>query len=109
MSFEMDSRQFESRMKELENNVKEVMPILEGFAHTCVRQIKSNTPVRTGALRNGIEMEIIDNGVLIQSTAEYSTYVEYGTSRMAAQPFFERVIRENLPTLKRLIEEKLKK
>lgn len=54
---------------------------------------KMLAPVRTGNLRNLIEFRAAtDNGwtflMLAAARAEYSTFVEYGTSQMAPQPFF---------------------
>lgn len=45
-------------------------------------------PVRTGALRDSIHVQRIDHlAVQVRADAEYAAFVEYGTSRMAAQPF----------------------
>lgn len=55
---------------------------------------KMLAPVRTGHLRDEIEFRATtDHGwtflLLAAARADYSTFVEYGTSRMAPQPFFE--------------------
>lgn len=54
---------------------------------------KALAPVDTGNLRNSISSEVTGDGRFgaitaeIGPTAEYGIYQEFGTSRMAAQPF----------------------
>lgn len=49
---------------------------------------QQRAPVRTGRLRDGITVEGSGSASRVVSEAPYSVYVEYGTSRMGAQPFF---------------------
>ena len=46
-------------------------------------------PVRTGTLKRSIELSIEDGGLTarVRATAEYASYVEWGTRFMNAQPF----------------------
>lgn len=48
-------------------------------------------PVDTGNLRNSIGSDLVDTGGAVWAdigpTANYGKYVEYGTSRMAPQPY----------------------
>ena len=44
-------------------------------------------PVDTGELRNSIEVESVGDTVYVVVTANHWPYLEFGTSRMAAQPF----------------------
>ena len=46
-------------------------------------------PVDTGYLCSTIDAGGDESSVYAEATAEYAEYVEYGTSRMGAQPFFE--------------------
>lgn len=47
-------------------------------------------PVRTGYLQSSISASISGtNTIHVEASADYAQYVEYGTSRMGAQPFFE--------------------
>lgn len=50
---------------------------------------KRNAPVDTGRLRSSIGTEIVGDGLAadVGSNVEYASYVETGTSVMAAQPF----------------------
>lgn len=51
---------------------------------------REETPVDTGTLRRNNQTEIIDGGygVKMFNNTEYADFIEYGTSRMKAQPFF---------------------
>jgi HK97 gp10 family phage protein len=44
-------------------------------------------PKLSGALSRSITAEASGNEVNVSAEAEYAAYVEYGTSRMAAQPY----------------------
>ena len=46
-----------------------------------------NAPVDTGYLANSIEGKVTGAGGQVTSSADYWAYVEYGTYKMAAQPF----------------------
>ena len=46
-------------------------------------------PVDTGFLRDNIDFHADDGGVECWSDATYSAYQEYGTYKMAPQPYFE--------------------
>jgi HK97 gp10 family phage protein len=60
-------------------------------AEQIVRDIKAGAPVDTGNLRDSVSMEIVVNEIIpkavIKVEAEYASFVEFGTSRMRAQPF----------------------
>lgn len=64
-----------------------------GDAHTgevvddIGRTMKRLVPVDTGALRDSIEWITVDGRGVISVGTEYWEYVEFGTSKMAAQPF----------------------
>lgn len=52
--------------------------------------MKQRAPVDTGFLRNSIQSEFEGEMTGIVSVgADYAVHQEYGTSNMAAQPFFE--------------------
>lgn len=48
---------------------------------------KARAAVRTGAMRDNIERTTSGGRFTVISLVEYSSFVEFGTSRMAAQPF----------------------
>jgi len=49
-----------------------------------------------------------DKEVYIGTNVEYAPYVEYGTSRMKAQPFLRRALEENKETYAKIIAKALK-
>jgi HK97 gp10 family phage protein len=69
--------------EELSKAVRDLVLLVEGVA-------KKNCPVDTGKLRASITpvIESWAAGYVGTNTA-YAPYVEYGTSKMAAQPFLE--------------------
>lgn len=81
-------------------------------AQAIEAQAKSAAPVDTGNLRNSIQAE--PKTVTSKYTwrvfvgAEYAKYVEYGTVRMAARPYFtpavEKIRPEFIENLKQLIK-----
>lgn len=53
-------------------------------------QAKIKTPIDTGALRASIQSEMTgETSGQVATNIEYSVYVNYGTSRMAARPFMD--------------------
>jgi HK97 gp10 family phage protein len=53
------------------------------------RRAKERCPVDTGRLRNSIAVELEDGGMngAVGTNVEYAPFVEFGTSRMPAQPY----------------------
>lgn len=73
---------------------------------------KDNAPVRTGALRDSIEIlehaEDDEDGVRgsYGTKIEYGGFVEHGTSRMRAQPFLEPTGESTLSEWQRRLKER---
>ena len=65
---------------------------LMSFAQDFEHSARADVPVRTGYLQSSICS--IDGGdrVYAGAGADYAQYVEYGTWKMAAQPFFESAV-----------------
>jgi len=82
-------RNYEWRGDSVIKSVKQSLPgairkaclIVEGSA-------KGYCPVDTGNLRGSITHEVGEEEGKVGTNVEYSPYVEYGTVKMAAQPFF---------------------
>ncbi len=64
-------------------DVEVILGSLEDMA-TYAREI---VPVRTGRLRDSIEVSATAWGWSLGASAPYASYVEFGTSRQAAQPY----------------------
>jgi HK97 gp10 family phage protein len=68
---------------------------LKDIAQNVVNDAQQAAPVDTGYLRDNIQITSqTDKEVVVESRAEYSGYVEYGTVYMQAQPFFEPAVRK---------------
>lgn len=46
-------------------------------------------PVDTGRLKNSIDSTYDDDSAYVGTNVEYAAYVEFGTSRMRAQPYLK--------------------
>ena len=69
---------------------------VEVFIETFLSVANELVPVRTGYLRSTIKAGGDDCNVWCEATADYAQYVEYGTSYMEAQPYFEPALMEAL-------------
>lgn len=68
----------------------EVPKVLQEAADLFVTKAQQNAPVDTGNLRDNIAVEEVDEThAVVTSGAEYSIYVEEGTSKMSPQPFMQ--------------------
>jgi HK97 gp10 family phage protein len=47
-------------------------------------------------------------GASVESRADYSSFLEFGTSKMAARPFMQPALEENKPKIKRLAKQMIK-
>ena len=64
-------------------------PACEVFINTFMDLATSYVPVDTGFLESTIEAGADGDTCWAEAWADYAQYVEYGTSIMSAQPFFE--------------------
>jgi HK97 gp10 family phage protein len=72
----------------------------------CTRTAQLLAPVRTGRLRANIDWaKSAPLRYVIFSRVEYSVFVEYGTSRMAAQPFMRPTLLFGRDLVRRLVAE----
>lgn len=67
------------------------------------RDAKIAAPVDTGFLRSSISSDVRGLHAEVGPTAEYGVYVEYGTSRMAPQPYLGPAFDRNAPLLEKAI------
>lgn len=84
-----DVRVVFNRLPQLAADIKsQGEALVQTSADNIVAGAQDRAPVRTGRLRDGIQREGSGMEAKVTSEAPYSAYVEYGTSRMSAQPFF---------------------
>lgn len=67
-------------------------PACEAFCETFLEKARELVPVDTGYLRSTIEADTDGFFCECMADAEYAQYVEYGTWKMDAQPYFEPAI-----------------
>lgn len=73
------------------------------------RRAKAKAPVDTGRLKNSIHTEPRgDNARWVGTNVEYAGYVEYGTRKMSAQPYFFPSVHEVIPEFKKRLEKAVK-
>lgn len=86
----------------LKNIKKNKDDALAQVGERTVKRAKELAAVDTGEMRDKINYEI-DRGVLyVKADADHSSFVEYGTVKMAAQPFMTPAIREVRQELPRM-------
>ena len=62
------------------------------------KQIKANIPVRSGVLKKAVRSKLMKHtekpsvGIFINMKAYYWYFLEYGTSKMSAQPFMRAAV-----------------
>ena len=101
---------FTSNADAFKGRLNDVIPIiLEEWGLVAEGYAKLNCPVDTGRLRNSIthERRTEESAVHIGTNVEYGKYVEYGTSRMRAQPFLEPAITMNIEEYQSIADEAL--
>ena len=77
---------------------------LTGAALIVEAAAKNLSPVDTGNLRGSITHEINPDHAKVGTNVEYAPYVEYGTSKMSAQPY----LRPGLDSNKAAINQHMK-
>ena len=68
------------------------------FCDTFLAEARARCPVRTGYLRSTISASSTASSITCMVGADYAQYVEYGTSRQSAQPYFEPALQIALET-----------
>lgn len=87
----------------------QVSQIIRKAAFDVEARSKELVPVDTGALQNSIQSEMTgDLSAVVAVGMEYAPYVEYGTSRSAAQPYLTPAADAVRPGLEAAIQDALK-
>ncbi len=60
--------------------------LFAGGERAC-EMAKEICPVDTGTLRDSISVSVGDNRAEISANTDYASYVEFGTTKMAPQPY----------------------
>ena len=78
---------------------------LEGFVDTFLSVSTSLVPVDTGFLQSTLDAGSTESDAYAEASAEYAQYVEYGTWKMGAQPYFEPAVDEGAATFFQMADE----
>ena len=65
----------------------------------------SRTPVLTGNLKNSITYKVREEDAIVGTNVEYAPYVEFGTSKMEAQPYLEPSLHNNKKKIEKLLKD----
>ena len=85
---------FDEFSREAKTNIPR--EIMNYVATVAEQQAQVDCPVLSGYLRSTIHKEILsDLAATVMADAEYAAFVEYGTSKMQAQPFLEPAFRNS--------------
>lgn len=84
--------------KKLKKNVTmtDISRVVRQNGKNLQERAERRAPVDTGTLKRSIDLEITDSGLtaVVEPTAEYAPYVEYGTRFMNAQPYLKPAFNE---------------
>ena len=69
------------------------------YAQIMISEMNSIVPVRTGYLKSTIGSSSDTTSMQLYVSAEYAGYVNYGTSRQKAQPFFTGPLERHIPPM----------
>lgn len=76
--------------------IKSALPAaLAEMGNNVCTAAKARCPVRTGNLRDSLEVQPGDGYVDVGTAVDYGKYVELGTCRMRAQPYLMPALEEN--------------
>lgn len=104
-------RELRRRLEQMLPRVKsEIEQALTDSALLVERDAKIKSPVDTGRLRSSLTHVSEDSGsdnpsVKVGTNVEYAKFVEFGSSRQAAQPFLYPALIENEQKIKRKLAE----
>lgn len=80
--------ELQSTLEKIQSQVpKNIAQAYEEVGNGAKDFMDGRTPVDTGRLRSGNTLETTENGFTLSNEVPYAIYVEYGTRKMAAQPF----------------------
>lgn len=73
-----------------------------------VTEAKANCPVDTGNLRSSINKQASGNTCTVGTNCEYAGYVEFGTYKMAAQPYLVPALLNNVDAIVSAVTDAIK-
>ena len=83
--------------------------ILLAGAKVILRYALINTPVDTGFLRSTGQLDREDTSPIVGYAADYASFVEFGTSKMAAEPYLRPAIDEHMDEIETEMSKEMEK
>ena len=77
------------------------------YAATAESQMRSIVPVRTGYLRSTIGKSSGTSEIMVYVDAHYAGYVNFGTRKMRARPYFTGTANEIIPEFEKAFDEEV--
>ncbi len=69
------------------NMTFDMAAVMAAAGEAVANEARSMCPVDTGRLKGSISVSAGGSGAVVSADTDYAAYVEFGTSKMAAQPF----------------------
>lgn len=83
----------------------EVEKVLDALNDQLTADARQRAPVRTGVLRESISGDVEGNLLTFRATAPYAGFVDMGTRKMAARPFFTPAVDQAKTKLPEMLQE----
>lgn len=100
---------YDNGLSDIANNIENnFADIIGQGAQTVCESAKSLCPVDTGRLQSSINVQSGGNTAAISADTEYAVFVEFGTSKMAAQPYLVPALLSNTQAILSAIAEAIK-
>lgn len=97
--------QFQTFIRLLEPDLSDVFfRIGNEYANLMYSTMRSVVPVRTGFLRSTIGKSSSTTEIMVYVDAEYAGYVNFGTSRQKAQPYFTNTVQQFTPEFEKAFD-----
>jgi HK97 gp10 family phage protein len=90
--------------KTMESISEESLSVMKGYTPVGTRATPTHKP---GTLREGNEVVPIEHGFILQNLVEYAPFVNWGTTKMSAQPFLEPTIEYTIKAMEQQLPEAL--
>lgn len=91
-------------LREHKSNKRRALWTVGGFLDG---EVKDRSPVDQGFLKRSNRFRVDGDELLLENTAPYAEYLEYGTRKMAPQSFQEPAVLDNLLEIDELLRRSL--
>lgn len=99
------TQMFQGKQKSIENKITKA---LAKSGMIVAADAKAKAPVKTGQLRDSINVKISGKSAEIGTNVEYAIYQEFGTRYIKAHPYLIPALKENTDRIQETFKEILK-